>query len=1030
MSVVSRLVAAALLAPRAYDARGVPLERSWDGLRVSEVTAVEVGLLGPTRLVVGDAAVAISTPRLRELLARLALDVGRVLSVDRLVDDLWSGEPPKGAVGSLRSYVSNLRRVLDRAGLDGATVLATSGRGYLLALPPEAVDVHRLDATVAAARRATDHGDVEMALRAYADAGALWRGDPLADVHDRSFAQPEVTRLEGLRRALREERLQVMVDAGRHAESVPELEALVREDPTWERPHVLLMLALYRSGRAADALHVHRSHRATLADELGLDPGREIEELAERILRQDATLQRSGPAPVSSPVSSLVGRGPELALVHGAVREARQGRGGLLLVAGEPGVGKTALAEQLVISATDAGLPVHVGTCPEVGGAPPLWPWREVVASVLEHGDVDDLTAGDARPVLDLDAASTASSTNAPANVEQARFVLFRGVLTLLERVAPAVVVLEDVHWADADSLEVLALVGSVARSRGLLVAVTHRDVAPDQTPELRTALAGLVRLPGARVVELRGLDLGAVTALLATRSDGLDATAAADLHARTGGNPFFLHQLVSLIGSVGDHGPDTVPAGVRHVIERRVALLGDDVRRSLEAAAVVGREAPLPVVAGVLSMPVTVVASHVDRAVAHGLLDEPDDGPPAFRFVHSLVRETLVELLGTADRMGLHAAAARVLTTMGAAPPEVIAEHHWAAAAVTDPVAAAAAMRRAAGASRRVLALDRAEEILRRALQLLALHADLDPRVELGVRLELVHLLTSRRGWSAEEVAAIAGRVREIVDEAGIGPDLIPLWWALWNHHVTRGDLATADGLAAQLQRDAESHDSPACRVAGHVASAVMHLHLRGDASGALDELAAARTAEGASPPERLAAAPEHLAVVLRTTEAMAHRMAGDDDGARRVAQEAVDTARGLQRPFAVATAHLRAALVAAMGDDPEGTRPHAEAALALCAQERFEDLGDVALPLHAWASSRSGEGNQMGRATDAVRRLRDRGQVHLVAQLLALVAEIASREGRSDEATELMEEARALAARTGDRLDHWRIDDLSGAT
>ena len=1011
----------------------MPLERSWDGLRVSEVrAAVQVDLLGPTRLVVGDASVAISTPRLRELLARLALDVGRVVSVDRMVDDLWSGEPPKGAVGSLRSYVSNLRRVLDRAGLDGATVLATSGRGYLLALPPEAVDVHRLDATVAVARGAADRGDVEVALRAYADAGALWRGDPLADVHDRGFAQPEVTRLEGLRRALREERLQVMVDAGRHDEAVPELEALVREDPTWERPHALLMLALYRAGRAADALHVHRSHRATLADELGLDPGREIEDLAARILRQDVTLQRTNPAtaPMASTASPLVGRGPELALLQRAVREVRQGRGGLLLVAGEPGVGKTALAEELVISATDAELSVHVGTCPEVGGAPPLWPWREVVGSVLEHGDVDELTAGAARPVLDLDATSTPSSANTSADVDQARFVLFRGVLALLERVAPAVVVLEDVHWADADSLEVLALVGSVARSRGLLVAVTHRDVAPDQTSELRNALAGLVRLPGARVIELRGLDLEAVTTLLVTTSHGMDPTAAADLHARTAGNPFFLHQLVSLIGSVGDHGPDAVPAGVRHVIERRVALLGDDVRRSLEAAAVVGREAPLPVVAGVLGMPVTVVASHVDRAVAHGLLDEPEHGPPVFRFVHSLVRETLVELLGTADRMGLHAAAARVLTALDAAPDEVIAEHHWASAAVTDPVAAAAAMRRAAMSSRRVLALDRSEEALRRALQLLALHADVDPRVELGVRLELVHMLTSRRGWSAEEVAAIAGRVREIVDEAGIGPDLIPLWWALWNHHVTRGDLATADGLAAQLQRDAESHDSPACRVAGHVASAVMHLHLRGDASRALDELAAARTAEVASPPERLAAAPEHLAVVLRTTEAMVHRMAGDDDGARRAAQEAVDTARGLQRPFAVATAHLRAALVAAMGDDPEGTRPHAEAALALCAQERFEDLGDVALPIHAWSSSRLGEGDQTDRATDAVQRLRDRGQVHLVAQLLALVAEVASREGRSHEATDLLEEARALARSTGDKLDRWRIDDLSGAT
>lgn len=1000
---------------------------------MAEVTPVEVGLLGPTRLAVGGAPVAVSTPRLRELLARLAIDVGRVVSVDRLVDDLWSGDPPNGAVGSLRSYVSNLRRVLDGAGVDGGTVLATSGRGYVLDLPADAVDVRRLDAAVAAGREAVGRGDTEAALTAFSGAEALWRGEPLADVHDRPFAQPEVSRLEELRRVAREERLQALLDAGRHAEAIPELEALVREDPARERPHAQLMLALYRAGRAADALHVHRIHRSTLVDEFGLDPGPEIEALADRILRQDPTLRRTprvatpSAPPTRGAASSLVGRAEERALLAGAVEDLRAGRGGVLLLAGEPGIGKTALVEELAATAEQAGLPVHAGTCPETDGAPPLWPWREVVRSALAGGAADELASGDAAAVLELVGATPSTTAADPAgDVERARFALLQAVRVLLDRVAPAVVVLEDVHWADRDSLELLAVVGATARASGLLLVATHRDIAPDQTAELRAALAGLVRLPGARVVELRGLDEAGVHELLSRTLGHADPSTATDLRARTGGNPFFLHQLVSFLDAGGQRDDEVVPAGVRHVIDRRVAQMGDDVRRTLEAAAVVGREAALPVIAGMLDVPVASVAAHVDRAVAHGLLDPPEPGAATTRFVHSLVRETLDEMLGAADRMGLHASAARVLTSLHAAPDEVVAEHHWASAAVTDPVAAAEALRRAAAVARRLLALDRAEEHLRHALQLLDLHPGVDPRVELGVRLQLVHVLTSRRGWSTDEVAAIAGRVREIVDEAGIGPDLIPLWWALWNHHVTRGDLQTADQLAVQLQRDAESHDSPACRVAGHVASAVMHLHLRADAEGALDELAAARTSEALSPPERLAAAPEHLSVALRTTEAVARHVVADDVGARRAAVDAIDTARSLDSPFAEATAHVRAAWVAALGDDPDAAAEHAGAALALCERERFDDLADVAIPLHAWATARrGGPADQTRRASEAIARLRARGQVHLVVQLLRLAAETAAREGHDGDAAAHLAEARALARRTGDMLDRRTLGD-----
>ncbi len=244
---------------------------------------LELRLLGPFEAASGGRGVALGGPKPRALLAVLALDVGRVVSVDRLVECLWPGEAPETAAHAVQVYVSQLRKAL-------GPVIATRAPGYVLELEPEQVDAHRFVRLADEGREALQNGSPEAAEAALREALGLWRGPALADFLYEPFAQTEIARLEELRTVALEERIDADLALARHAELVAELEALVQAQPLRERPRGQLMLALYRSGRQADALAAYRDARETLVEELGLDPGPELRELEAAILRQDDSL--------------------------------------------------------------------------------------------------------------------------------------------------------------------------------------------------------------------------------------------------------------------------------------------------------------------------------------------------------------------------------------------------------------------------------------------------------------------------------------------------------------------------------------------------------------------------------------------------------------------------------------------------------------------------------------------------------------------------------------------------------------------
>ena len=319
---------------------------------------MQLRILGPVEARADGRSLALGGAKQRAVLAILGLEANRTVSADHLAEGLWGEHPPASAAKMLQNYVWRLRGVLGSGA--GAEIL-TRGRDYELRIDPESVDVCRVESLLGDATRAAEAGEpVDAARRAL----ALWRGPALSDVADQPFAAPAIRRLEELRLDAAELAIDADLAAGRHHEVAGEISALVTDYPLRERFHAQRMLALFRCGRQAEALEAYRDARRTLVEEIGVEPGSQLQGLHEAMLRQDPSLDLAAAAPelpreldtISAP--PLAGRDEELAWLRAHWQRAGRGAGALVTLLGARGMGKSRLAAEIAVEAHREGATV------------------------------------------------------------------------------------------------------------------------------------------------------------------------------------------------------------------------------------------------------------------------------------------------------------------------------------------------------------------------------------------------------------------------------------------------------------------------------------------------------------------------------------------------------------------------------------------------------------------------------------------------------------------------------------------------
>ncbi|MEA2592099.1 MAG: hypothetical protein QOD62_1930, partial [Actinomycetota bacterium] len=834
---------------------------------------------------------------------------------DFLTEALWPRRPPADPRANLRVLVT-----LARHAFGDPSLLQAGPGGYAFSTDPTCVvDAEIFAAKLQVAQEAMACGSHEDALRAFRSALQIWGGDPLPEDAYDDWAQDYRNRLLRAHLHALEGGAAAALVVGEPGDAVVWAEEAAAREPLRERAHALLIEALATSGDTAGALGVYEDFRRRLADNLGLDPSAETQELQGRILRGQLVGQdRRGPAlssswappadptegdarPQGAPAQlplplelavessrSFVGRSTELEAAESILSGAARTRLAVLWLLGEPGIGKTRLAAEIARRVHAAGGVALFGRCNE-DLAVPYQPFLEAlqwyVARVPDAELADRLgdTPGELMrlvPEIGGRAPWLAAPKSSGAEIEQHR--LFEAVRTWLATAGggrPLVVVLDDVHWATRPTIALLNHVARSAEPSNALLVCTARNTAPDANEALATLLDELVRRGApTRRLELSGLDAEAVHEMVASVAgrplDDRLRSLATDVHRDTAGNPLFVDSLLAGLSADPARQP-MLDRSLAEAVVRQVARLPGDVVGLLRTASVAGLDFDLRVLARAAERNEVAALEALETADQAGLVEE--HGANRYRFRHALVRSALRAQLSQSRRVRVHLRVGEALETVHR---DHLHDHVNALAyhfSQAVPVGAAPRAYRytllAAERATRFLSYDEAVEAYGQALELLDEVEGLGP-------LARYHVLFGR-GEAQRRAGDVIGALqtlRAAAEEAALQKAPEPLARAAVAFEETSFWLGSSGDNALELVEQAERalpvEDSPLRALT--VASVSRALDTSGRPEGT------ERGTEALAIAERLGDPLTNFAVLLRTSRSTLN-IEHADDSARR---------------------------------------------------------------------------------------------------------------------------------------------------
>jgi len=666
-----------------------------------DVPPGRIGILGPVELA-GEALVPLGGVKERCLLAALAVHCGEAISTGCLVDALWADDPPRTAAKTLQNYVLRVRRALTRA---GGPAIVTLPDGYCLRAAPGVVDAMLAESLIGEGRRTMAGGDPAGAARLLRRALGLWRGPALGEFADRPFAAAEALRLEELREAALEDLFDAELALGRHHEMVGGLEALVASGPLRERRWGQLMVALYRDGRQAEALDAFGRLRQVLRQDLGVDPGAELRHLHQAILQHSPELAwHPQQRPREAALRGCFGRAREMSRLLARFDDAAAGRGGVVLLAGEPGIGKSHALRQLAGAARGGSAVVLAGRCVEGAWVPPFRPFAEAIAG---YGEL--VSPGQLRADLGLAGSALARivprlsellpDLTAPPSLQpgEERFRLLDAAAQFFAAVstrAAVLLVLDDLQWADAGTAMMMRHVARSCGHRRFLIAGAYRTTEVVTRDPLADVLGAMQAEAECTVIGLQALGTEAIGRLVAAEAGApVSPSLVTAIAAHTGGNPFFAKEMIRHLleeRALAEDGSGAltaslplvaVPEGVRQVLARRCARLPARANRLAEAASGFAGPFLFPVSAAAAGLGDRAALAALDELLAAGLI-RPGQAPERYEFGHALVRQAIYDTLSPSRQARLHRRLAQALQTARvrvpgcAEPDEIVAQY------------------------------------------------------------------------------------------------------------------------------------------------------------------------------------------------------------------------------------------------------------------------------------------------------------------------------------------------------------------